>query len=71
MCENGAVRLVDGNSPYEGRVEVCITNKYTTVCDDGSWGSAEAMVVCRQLNFTGPPGSGMLGWSKLTLAQPL
>lgn len=46
------MRLVNGQSQYEGFVEVCVTNKYTTVCDDGSWDNNEAIVVCRQLNFT-------------------
>ena len=52
MCATGAVRLEDGATEYEGRVEVCINNKYTTVCDDGTWGVAEATVVCNQLNYT-------------------
>lgn len=60
-CENGAVRLVDGISQYEGRVEVCNNNKYTTICDDGTWGVEEATVVCQQLNFTEPAESGTLG----------
>ena len=52
MCEDGAVRLVSGGSRYEGRVEVCVSNKYTTACDDDNWGVEEATVVCRQLGFT-------------------
>lgn len=51
-CENGAVRIEDGATEYEGRVEVCINNKYTSVCDDGTWGAVEATVVCNQLNYT-------------------
>ena len=50
-CRTGEVRLVGGNSTNEGRVEVCISNTYWTVCDDRTWGVAEAKVVCNQLNF--------------------
>ncbi len=36
---------------YEGRVEVCLNNKFSTICSNG-WGAEEAMVVCNQLEFT-------------------
>ena len=52
VCEEGALRLVGGVSPYEGRVEVCGSDgQWGTVCDDG-WSLANTRVVCRQLNFT-------------------
>ena len=51
-CNDGDLRLEGGNTSYDGRVEVCVSNKFTTVCDDGTWGQEEAQVVCRQLNFT-------------------
>ena len=35
----------------EGRVEICDSNAWGTVCDNG-WGTADARVVCRQLNFS-------------------
>ena len=58
-CINGELRLEGGKTQYGGRVEVCLNNKFTTVCDDGSWTAEDAQVVCRQLNFT-TPGGGVL-----------
>ena len=45
------MRLVDGMSPYEGRVEVCNGGQWGTICDS-YWDYREASVVCRQLGFT-------------------
>ena len=46
---------MDGANQYQGRVELCIDNKFTTICEVfGTWSVNEATVVCRQLNFTSP-----------------
>ena len=49
-CQDGDVRLVGGQSAYEGRVEVCLSQRWGTVTDDG-WSTAYAQVVCRQLGY--------------------
>ncbi|XP_022107542.1 deleted in malignant brain tumors 1 protein-like [Acanthaster planci] len=53
------IRLADGTTQYEGRVELFYNGEWGTICDDG-WGIEDARVVCRQLGF-GPAitvGSG-------------
>ena len=50
-CTEGDIRLVQGNTPREGRVEICNMNAWGTVCDNG-WDSFDARVVCRQLGLS-------------------
>eukprot|EP00057_Strongylocentrotus_purpuratus_P025110 XP_011679584.1 PREDICTED: deleted in malignant brain tumors 1 protein [Strongylocentrotus purpuratus] len=45
-----SVRLVNGPSPNEGRVEILYNDKWNTICDD-KWNYGEAEVVCRQLGY--------------------
>ena len=49
-CIHGDIRLLDGVTSYEGRVEVCRNDEWGTVCDNG-WNTSDAQVVCRQLGF--------------------
>ena len=47
-CDDEALRLVGGNNPLEGRVEICINNAWGTICDS-TFNQDDADVICRQL----------------------
>ncbi len=49
-CANGDVRLRGGGTRREGRVEICINNRWGTICDT-EWDNDEASVVCQQLGY--------------------
>ena len=51
-CNDGDIRLANGSSAMEGRIEICANNTYGTVCDD-RWDILDARVACRQLGFSG------------------
>ena len=52
--KDGQIRLVDGATSIEGRLEFCTDGVWGTVCDD-NWNRQNAAVVCRQL---GIPSAG-------------
>ena len=47
----GDVRLVDGMTIYEGRVEICLYGEWGTICDH-NWGESDARVACTQLGLS-------------------
>ncbi len=53
QCNEGEIRLVGGSTSIEGRVEICLSGQWGTVCDQ-SWDNSDATVVCRQLEVSEP-----------------
>ena len=49
-CTDDDIRLVNGFTYREGRVEVCVDGRWGTVCGEG-WGDTEAGLVCARLEF--------------------
>ena len=50
-CTDGELRLRDGATEFEGRVEICSNNHFGTVCSF-DWDEADAVVACRQLGYS-------------------
>ena len=50
-CTHGEMRLRDGTTSNEGRVEICLDGVWGVIADL-TWGTDEAKVTCRKLGFT-------------------
>ena len=59
------IRLVDGSSEKEGRVEIFRNRQWSTICDNG-WDDNDAVVVCKQLGFSGGSARGRAYFGKGT-----
>ena len=50
---NGDVRLMNGAVSSEGRVEVCVWGRWSTVCADSAWDVNGAQTICQLAGFEG------------------
>ena len=46
------MRLIGGHTPTDGSVQICINERFVSVCDE-NWNNSHAAVVCRQLGHNG------------------
>ncbi len=51
LFPGNTVRLVDGVSPWEGRVEVFHNDQWGTICSNNQWDLNDGEVACRQLGL--------------------
>ena len=58
-CTHGDIRLVGGETSYEGLVEICLSGTWMVVCGS-SWNVNESTVVCRQLTGESNPSKRLL-----------
>ena len=49
-CTDGTLRLMEGKSEYEGRLEVCFNRRWGTFGSDG-WTEINTQVVCNDLGY--------------------
>ena len=52
-CSMGDIRLWGGKTEYEGNIELCTNHGLWSAVSENSWSNADAVVACRQLNYTG------------------
>ena len=64
-CENGDIRLVNGESELEGRVELCLNTRWGTVCDS-QWTDNHTAVVCRELGFSDIIGGRLEAYQRIS-----
>ncbi|XP_019860060.1 PREDICTED: deleted in malignant brain tumors 1 protein-like [Amphimedon queenslandica] len=52
QCNDTDIRLANGSNDNEGRVEMCIDDRWLTLCSS-TWTVYEAALVCKQLGING------------------
>ena len=57
-CHDGEVQLLEGGTEREGRLEICLAQRWGTVSSDG-WTVAASQVVCRDLGYELKVSDGM------------
>ena len=62
ICQHGALRLINGTTSNEGRLEICIYSVWGTVCHE-SFDTRDARVACRQLRYEVDNGQSKLHYS--------
>ena len=69
FAQNGAIILsrngYSSSSYYYGIVRVYYNNGWGNICDDYSYNSAEANVICHQLGYTGASNYSRAGLVRL------
>ena len=50
-CTEGSLRLADGDIDQEGRLEVCVSGVWGSVCDNNFGLNDDGHVVCSELGY--------------------
>ena len=51
VCVENEIRLVGGAKESQGRVEICRTEAWNTICD-GLWSNEEGAVICKSIGYS-------------------
>ena len=51
VCVEYDIRLVDGSNDMEGRIEICLNDTWTSICNI-LWTTNDGNVACRQLGYS-------------------
>ena len=62
ICQHGALRLINGTTSNEGRLEICIYSVWGTVCDN-YFDTNNTRVACRQLRYQVDNGQSTLHYN--------